>query len=137
MDTSRFQDTRTGFQILDFHASMAWRNLAAISFLLGRYSDTFAIPGSDWQLDVGENRVFECFGWLDVVHPCLDHIKARIRTNIGNEQLDHEMQIELIETVFNALGIPRDETYEVDFFTASGHTAIHQTIDRNGMTDRT
>jgi hypothetical protein len=136
MDTSRFPDTRSEIAILDFHATMAWRNLTAISFLLGRFGNALTLPDQEEPILVGDRVIFDCFGWIDVIHPCLDHIKARIRANLGPEILDHSMRLKLIETVFDALNIPQDETYEVDFFAVSGHTAIHQTVDRHGMTDR-
>lgn len=56
--------------------------------------------------------------------------------NVGSEIFEHSMRLEIISTVFDALRIPRDETYEADFFSVTGHTAIHQSVDRNGMTDR-
>ncbi len=136
MDTSPFADTCSEIAILDFHAIMAWRNLAAISFRLGRYSDSLMLPDCDGPILTGDRVVFDCFGWLDVIHPCLDHIKARMRVNIGSELLDHAMKLELIATVFDALSIPADDTYEIDFFAATGHTSIHQAVDRNGLTDR-
>ncbi len=136
MDTSRFSTTRAEIAILDFHATMAWRNFAAISFLLGRFGDSLTFPELSRPMPVGDHAVFNCFGWLDVVHPCLDHIKARLRVNVGSETLDHSMRLELISTVLEALHIPRDETYEADFFSVIGHTSIHQTVDRDGMTDR-
>ncbi len=136
MDTSHFSDNRSELAILDFHATMAWRNLSAISFLLGRFGDSLTVPEREEPILVGDRAVFDCFGWMDIVHPCLDHIKARLRVNMGGEVLDHQMRLNLIATVFDALSIPDDETYEADFFSVVGHTSIHQTVDRNGMTDR-
>ena len=136
MDTSRIPTTRAEIAILDFHATMAWRNLTAISFLLGRFGDSLTFPELSRPMPVGDRAVFNCFGWLDVIHPCLDHIKARLRMNVGTETLDHSMRLELISTVFEALHIPHDETCEADFFSVTGHTSIHQAVDRNGMSDR-
>lgn len=137
MDTSGFSTTRDEIEILDFHATMAWKNFTAISFLLGRFGDSLTFPELPEPTQVGDRAVFNCFGWLDVIHPCLDHIKARLRVNVGSEILDHSMRIALISTVLEALLIPPDETYEADFFSVVGHTSIHQAVDRDGMTDRT
>ena len=136
MDTSPFSKACSEIEILDFHAIMAWRNLAAISFRLGRYSDSMMLPDREEPILTGDRIVFECFGWLDVIHPCLDHIKARMRVNIGPKTLDHSMKLEFITTVFDALSIPADDTYEIDFFSVTEHTSIHETVDRNGLTDR-
>lgn len=136
MDTSRFADSRTEIAILDFHATMAWRNITAISFLLGRFGDSLILPELSRPMTAGERTVFTCFGWLDVIHPCMDHIKARLRMNVGAEIFEHSMRLQIISTVFDALRIPSDETYEADFFSVTGHTSIHQAVDRHGMTDR-
>jgi hypothetical protein len=136
MDTSNFIDTRSEFAILDFHATLAWKTNATVSFLLGRFQDSLTIPGQSELFHGGDRLVFDVFGFLDVFHPCEGHIKARLRAKVTADLLIHEKQLAIITSAFSALHIPRDETYEADFLVTSDHASIHQTVDRNGMTDR-
>jgi hypothetical protein len=115
----------------------AWKTDASISFMLGKYGDTLEFADRPEPWHVGENAVFNVFGWLDVQHPCHDHIKARIRARLSPEYMNFERQREVVNCVFDQLEIPRDETYEVDFFVTSDYAAIHQPVDRDGMSDRT
>lgn len=124
MDTSRFQHKDCRFQFLNFFAFVEWRSESAISFRVGRYHRD-------------DKGIFlRYLGWLDVVHPCHGHIKTRVRTDFGAE-LDFEQKLEMIRSVFSALCIPEDETYEIDFLTVTANCPIHQPVDRNGYTDRT
>lgn len=137
MNSSRFMNDRGEFPLLDFVAMFAWKTDGSISFMLGKYGDT--LTSADWPEPcyIGKNAVFNVFGWLDVQHPCHDHIKARVRAKLSPQYMTFELQREMLHCVFDQLEIPRDETYEADFFVTSDQSAIHQPVDRDGLTDET
>src|SRR5262245_14631831 len=91
METSNFTNSRHQFRVLDFVAAFAWKTDSSISFSLGRYRDTLSLADYDEPFYVGENGVFDVFGWLDIQHPCQDHIKARIRSKVSPEFLTLEL----------------------------------------------
>jgi hypothetical protein len=137
MNSARFTNNRHEFRLLDFVAMFAWKTDTSISFMLGKYGDTLTFADRPEPWHVGKNAVFNVFGWLDVQHPCHDHIKARVRAKLSPEYMTLELQREMLNCVFDHLEIPRDETYEADFFVPSDQSAIHQRVDRDGLTDRT
>ena len=135
MDTSAFSNTRDEFPLLDFVAQFEAKTDTSVSFSLGRWGDTLAFPDSD-PMSVGQRGVFTVFGWADVHHPCHGHIKARIRARLSDELMVFESQRDIVHALFDALSIPRDETYEADFICSDEQQAIHQPVDRDGMSDR-
>ncbi|WP_164921363.1 hypothetical protein [Rhodopirellula baltica] len=107
----------------------------SVSFHLGRWGNTLDFADSP-PMQLNSPSVFTVFGWIDVHHPCQGHIKARIRALLSDDLMAFESQRETIHAVFDALSIPRDETYEADFLTSDNQQAIHQDVDRDGMSDR-
>lgn len=137
MDTSKFTSRRQGFPILDFVAVFAAKTDTSISFQLGRYGSTISVVDFEESMHLAPNAVFNVFGWADVQHPCHDHIKARMRVLLTSDLMVFDTQQEIIHCLFEALTIPRDETYEADFISPDDQASIHQPVDRNGMSDST
>src|SRR4029079_11451438 len=89
------------FTVLDLLASFAFKSSGSVSFDLGT--------------DCG---VFKLVGWVDVHHPCEGHIKARFRVLLPARYHGPEQMRDFVQQMFSALGIPADETYEVEFVSA-------------------
>lgn len=141
MDTSRFVDGDSGFRVLDLSARLAFKSAASVSFDLGRHSDTLVLPGGgfrgdDLVLDVGPRGVFNSIGRVDVHHPCEGHIKTQLRVVLPAEYQRIEQMREFVATIFGALGIPSDETFESLFVSPEQQTSYENATDREGWTDR-
>ena len=141
MDTSRFTDHHSGFQVLDLSARFTFRSATSISFDLGRNSDTLVLPGGgflgeDFVMNVGPGRAFYVTGRVDVHHPCEGHIKTQLHIVLPPEYNSSERMKEFIAIVFEALDIPSDETYEVLFVSPEQQTGYENATDREGMSDR-
>ncbi len=141
VDTSRFGDRDSGFRVLDLSARFAFRSATSISFDLGRYSDTLRLPsggpfGGDFVMKVGPGGVFKVAGRVDVHHPCEGHIKAQLHVVLPAEYHSSERVLEFVGAVFEALGIPSDETFEALFVSPEQQTSYENATDRNGMSDR-
>ena len=104
--------------------------------MLGRYGNKLTFADREEPMDIGHNNVFKVFGWADIHHPCHDHIKARIRARLSDDLMALETQRDLVHALFDALSISRDETYEADFYSLGNQGSIHQSVDRDGMSDR-
>ena len=134
MDLSRLE-----FPVLDLKAKLAFRTAASASFDLGRDLAHSTIswgdsrPGEDITIDIGP--VFEAAGRLDVHHPCDDHIKAHLLVTLPVEYHSRERMREFVATVFEALGIPADETYKVNYLSPKHGVCYIQPEDRDGVTD--
>lgn len=136
MDASRFTDSRDEFPILDFVAAFEAKSDTSVSFMLGRHGDMLKLDDMDEPDYWGQGVVFTVFGWADVHHPCHGHIKARLRVLLTDDLMTFDKQREIINSLFDALAIPRDETYEADFFSSTCQQAIEQPVDRDGYSDR-
>jgi hypothetical protein len=141
MNTPRFGDRDSGFRVLDLSARFAFRSATSIAFDLGRYSDTLRLPsggpfGGDFVMNVGPGGVFKVTGRVDVHHPCEGHIKAQLHVVLPAEYHSFERMHELVATVFEAVGIPSDETFEALFVSPEQQTAYENATDREGMSDR-
>jgi hypothetical protein len=141
VDTSRFGNRDREFQVLDLTARFAFKSETSISFDLGRYSDTLTLPSGDlsngdFVLNVGPGGVFVVTGRLDVHHPCEGHIKTQLRTVLPAEYHRFDQMKEFVATVFEALGIPSDETFESLFVSSEKQTGYENATDRDGMSDR-
>lgn len=113
-------------------ASFTFKTRASISFYLGKYSDELV-------LDDGftiSARNFKVLGWIEVHHPCYDHIKTQLICSLPADYHAWEKQNAIITTMLAILGIPADETYEARFFNTGDITLIEQADDRDGLTDR-
>ncbi|GAB5403097.1 MAG: hypothetical protein Aurels2KO_13280 [Aureliella sp.] len=135
MNTSGFSNTRDEFPILEFVVQFAAKTDTSISFLLGRWGDTLDFPDAA-PMKLGSPSAFTVFGWADVHHPCHGHIKARVRALVSEDLMQFDSQRDIVHGLFDALSIPRDETYEADFLTSINRQAIHQDVDRDGMSDQ-
>ncbi len=141
MDMSRFVDRDSGFRVLDLSARFAFRSATSISFDLGRYSDTLTLPGGDLfggeiTMNFGPGAVFTVTGRVDVHHPCEGHIKAHLRVVLPAEYHPFEKMRDFVATVFEALEIPSDETFEAKFVSPEQQTGYENATDREGMSDR-
>jgi hypothetical protein len=141
VDTSRFEDPDSGFQVLDLSARLAFKSATSISFDLGRYSDTLTLPGGDllggdFVMDVGPGGVFKVTGRVDVHHPCEGHIKTQLHVLLPAEYHPFEQMKVFVATVLEALGIPSDETFEASFVSPEQQTGYENATDREGMSDR-
>jgi hypothetical protein len=141
VDTTRFSGRDSGFRVLDLSARFAFRSATSISFDLGRYSDTLRLPsggpfGGDFVMDVGPGGVFTVTGRVDVHHPCEGHIKAQLLVVLPAEYHGFERMREFVGAIFEALGIPSDETFEALFVGSEQQTAFENATDREGRSDR-
>jgi hypothetical protein len=141
VDTSRFTGHHSGFQVLDLSARLTFRSATSISFDLGRYSDTLKLPGGgfpgqDFVMNVGPDGAFYVTGRVDVHHPCEGHIKTQLHIVLPPEYHSSERMKEFIAIVFEALGIPSDETFEALFVSPEQQTVYENATDREGMSDR-
>ncbi len=141
MDTSRFGDHDGRFPVLDLSARFAFKSATSIAFDLGRDSDTLRIPGydpsgDDFVMNVGPGGAFYVTGRVDVHHPCEGHIKAQLHVVLPAEYHAFEPMRELVMMVFEALGIPSDETFEAHFVSPEEQTVYENPIDREGLSDR-
>ena len=124
MNTSRFSHCGHGFTVLDFSAKLAFKSETSISFSLGR-------PIASRDGCVGSISG----GWIDVHHPCDGHVKTQLRIRIPAEYHDFHQEKRVIHTVFEALAIPLDETYEATFFSSDTMRCISQRTNREGICD--
>jgi hypothetical protein len=127
---------RDEFPLLDLVASLEFKSASSLSFRLGTKGNTLKLPDMDEPWVVGPGLIFTVIGWLDVHYPCDGHIKAHLRVCLPERYHEWQQMRELVNQVFEELGIPADETYEADFVAASRQTGIEQATDRDGMTDR-
>jgi hypothetical protein len=130
MDPRNLQSRDFGFDLLDLRAEGAFSSPGSAGFDVGR-------PGVH---PLAGAPVLRVLGWLDVHHPCDGHIKAHLRVMLPPsyvEQMALETMKDIVFSVFEAVGIPADETYEDVFMSpASPSKAICNPTDRNGYTDR-
>jgi hypothetical protein len=136
VDASRFQNAFDEFQLHDLVAKFEFKSATSISFALGRYSDTLKLPDSNFAMKVGPRGVFTRVGRVDVHHPCEGHIKAQLNVVLPTEYHEFERMQGLVKSVFEALGIQPDETFETLFVTPEKQTEYENATDREGMTDR-
>jgi hypothetical protein len=141
VDMTGYGDRDSGFRVLDLSARFAFRSATSISFDLGRFSDTLVLPGGgfdgeDFVMKTPAGRVFNVAGRVDVHHPCEGHIKTQLQVLLPAEYHPFEQMKEFVETVFKALGIPSDETFEAHFVSPEQQTGYENATDREGMSDR-
>jgi hypothetical protein len=137
MNTTLFSSGDNEFDILDLKARFAFKTETSISFDIGRWSNSLRLPINDgeeeetvWSAD--RPFVFNVVGWLDVHHPCNGPIKTQVRIQIPVEYHSFDRMKPMVETIFKALDIPLDETYESTVLHSDKSTGIHQPTDRNG-----
>ena len=75
-------------------------------------------------------------GRVDVHHPCEGHIKTQFQVVLPAEYHPFERMQEFVATVFEALDIPSDETFEALFVSPEQQTGYENATDREGMSDR-
>ena len=141
MDTTRFGDRDSGFRVFDLSARFAFRSATSVSFGLGRYGNILTLPGGgfhgeDFVMKVGAGGVFNVVGRVDIHHPCEGHIKTQLQVVLPAEYHPFERMQEFVATVFEALGIPSDETFEALFVSPEQQTGYENATDREGMSDR-
>jgi hypothetical protein len=124
------------FPVLDSVAAFRFKSPGSIAFDLGTEADTPTLPAGSGALPAGAPRVFRAVGWADIHHPCEGHIRVRLRVCLPVRYHEPEQMRELVRSMFSALGIPADETYEAFFVSADRQTRIEQATDRDGGTDR-
>jgi hypothetical protein len=124
MNTKAFLHCGHGFDVLDLSAKLAFKSETSIAFSIGRPFVTRSGP-------VGS----VCVGWIDVHHPCDGHIKAQLRIRIPPEYHEFDKKKNVIRTVFGALSIPLDETYEATFFSSDNVQSVQQRTNRDGIWD--
>jgi hypothetical protein len=102
------------------------------------------------QLDfhTGSSASYECtrhsaslcphrqIGWIDIHWPCEGHISARLRIALPEEYHGWTRLEEIRRCVFHAMGIPEDETWEVECFDRQSIVRMDQRVNRDGFTDR-
>jgi len=117
----------THFPVLDLIATFSFKSATSISFTLIRHlSEVHKTLGPrTWTREIGE---------IVVHHPCEGHIKTYLHIRFPAEYHIVDKMQGLIRTVFEALGIPADETFKADFVTdPERKTFMMNDIDRDGM----
>jgi len=120
-------------KLFGIEAKQVFQTMGSVSFALQRAASQ-GIPG------LGTTAVLIEEGWIDVHYPCDGHIKARIRIVFLNQQMSSFRESDLfgeIKALFEQLGIPCDETYEVDFIEVKRNMRAVNPKDRHGQQDRT
>ncbi|HSU55510.1 MAG TPA: hypothetical protein VLT36_15755 [Candidatus Dormibacteraeota bacterium] len=119
MNTENFKKSVDGFEAPDLRVKFFFKTASSIGFDLAmeRFHGTI-------------------LGGMQVHHPCEGHIKARLYIQLPKKFRDHNLLDQLRIRTFNALRIPLDETYELEFRGAEDGLIIGQPVDRNGITDR-
>ncbi len=140
MNNTPFSNDNDGFDILDLQARFVFKTDTSISFDIGRWSNTLRIPravgGGERGLVQDTPFVFNVIGWIDVHHPCDGHIRTYLRIRMPEEYHALERVKSIVATIFKALDIPLDETYEATAFDSDNVIAVVQPKDRNGMTEQ-
>jgi hypothetical protein len=134
-DADRWQRGQE-FSLLDLIAKLEFKSESSLSFKLGTKGDTLLLPGMEEPWVTGPGIIFTLIGWVDIHYPCEEHVKAQLRICLPDKYHEHERMRDLVQQLFERLGIPADETYEAHFVAASRQTGIEQLRDRHGMTDR-
>jgi hypothetical protein len=117
----------TSFPALDLVACIRFKSATSISFKLLR-------KVSEVHKDLGPRTWFSDVGELVVHHPCAGGVKAYIHVRCPVEYHVFEKMQGLVSTVFEALGIPSDETFLAEFVNDSEQmTFIVNDIDRDGI----
>jgi hypothetical protein len=109
------------FQLFDMACKLAFYTDSSAVFDVGRVEDHHTFRGGTTQ----PGSIFKVVGFIEVHHPCNHHVKAHIRCSIPQTYLaDHaNMNIAVLE-IFEALGIPSDETYVAQFITAESQGGV-------------
>ncbi len=77
-------------------------------------------------------------GYVDVHYPCHEHVKVQIRIILPKaliQSYDHKIRGSFFDAIATALGIPRDETYEMQFSEAEGGVIYGNRTNRDGISD--
>jgi hypothetical protein len=115
MNTERFQKSGDGFDVLDLRARFVFKTPSSIGFrMIMRPNDVATI------------------GALQVHHPCLSYIKARIYFQLPMKYCDDKSLVAIGMQAFRELEIPQDETYEFVFDCSETGLIVMQPVDRDG-----
>ena len=112
MNTVRFNSGEDIFTLLDLTARFKFKTASSVSFSLERYSKSLCPTRQ--------------VGWIDVHHPCENHIKLQIRISLPSEYHNPQKLRIIIAEVLAATEIPGDETYETLLFAESGPMLMAQ-----------
>jgi hypothetical protein len=136
MDTSRFGGCGGdggAFRVLELTARCLFKSATSISFQLDR--DREFIRRDDSGAEV-HRRTSLHVGRVDVHHPCKGHIKTQLLVMLPDKYHSFEPMRDLVAGIFEALGIPADETFESLFVSPGKQAAYENATDRDGMSDR-
>jgi hypothetical protein len=101
------------FAVLDFTAELDFKNESSASFRLITIED---IPATEKHIAVENASVW--FGWLDVHYITNGRVKVELRVGVHEKYEGYKTKVnleEIVRSVFQAFGIPADETYELRF----------------------
>ena len=107
MNIAKFSNRgRDCFELLDLVACFEFKTETSISFQVGKRSK--------------DGGMFSVRGWLDVHHPVdmKEYTKAYLRISLPPKYLELEQERQVLTSVFEALELPAQETYEAYFFTS-------------------
>ena len=121
MITERFITHHDGFDLLDLRAHFEFKSMASIGFQIG------PIPKG--------RLAYTVFGFLQIHHPCSDHIQVRIYVQLPHRYAEPPFLRQFCEALLVELGIPADETYELHFTDSSSGVSVEQRINREGFVD--
>jgi hypothetical protein len=75
-------------------------------------------------------------GWVDVHHPCIEHVRLFVRAVLPERLLNPEAISQLVMEIKSKLEIPPDETFEVDACSAKSRMGVSHSVDRKGNPGR-
>lgn len=124
-------DVPETFAVLDFTAELDFKSESSASFRLITIED---IPASEKHIAVENASVW--FGWLDVHYITNGRVKVELRVGVHEKYEAYKTKAkleEIVRSVFQAFGIPADETYELRFIVEKQILMDFRYEDRWGM----
>ena len=94
-------------------------------------SASYDVLSSGHNLGVGAK-----VGWIDVHHPCAQHIRLFVRAVLPERLLNPEALGRIATELKSHLEIPPDETMQFDACSPSNRISISQSVDRKGSPGR-
>jgi hypothetical protein len=114
------------FHLFDMECKLAFHTDSSAVFDIGRAEDHHTFRGGRTQ----PGSIFKVVGFVEVHHPCDNHVKAHIRCSIPQTYLADRanMNVAVLE-IFEALEIPSDETYVAQFITTESQGGVSNRRD--------
>ena len=124
------------FDFRGFTARVSHRTRDSYIYHIGKWSQVLRL-GSGGSFNTGRARgVFNIHGTMHVHYPCSGHIKAVISVDLPKAYYEGaERRNMAVAEILCGLGIPEDETYEINFRPAALTVSIQNRTNREGYSD--